>query len=711
MRFFGLGKYRVIVLTVAMFLVFDLGVLVLNFVISSQIAADALAVNMAGRQRMLSQRAAKTLWQISERAAAGQPAGGETAELAEAVSLFDETLTAFLQGGSIHGGAGTTVTLARIDDADGIAILQRANAVWAPYRARITTLLANPAPSVDEVRSTLDVARSANLELLKLMNELTSQVEVTAAAKATTLRAVQIGGITLATANFVLILFHFLRKLRQGDALLEQAKKETDDILVTVNEGLFLLGRDFRIGSQHSQALEAILGRKDLGGADFVDLLRGIVTEKTVGMSRDYLDLLFGERVNEKLVSSLNPLDVVEVHFDDQRGGFVTKYLEFRFNRVREGGVVAHLLVTANDVTKRVQLERALKEAHERAKGQMDLLVEVLQVEPDALRDFLAAAALCLDKVNTLLRERTASATDRREAVIAIYRLLHGLKGDASGVGLSGLAEAIHDVEDLVVALREKHASLDGNDFLPLAVRLERLFAQVDALRGVVNRFAQIRGVVAVEPARPATETDAAQAPLVVRWREFATRLAEKHGKHVHFHYHGIDPGKLASPYREALPTVINQFIRNAVVHGVEAPAQRLIQGKPAVGNLALYLAARDDGGVDLSFRDDGAGLQLAAIRQAAIDRGLLSAAEADACDARRLVELIFKPAFSTRASADEDGGRGVGLDVIRAHVNEWGGNIRIGSTPREYCHFRISLPRPSPQLSAGAAPAHGEAA
>lgn len=711
MRFFGLGKYRVIVLTVAMFLVFDLGVLVLNFVISSQIATDALAVNMAGRQRMLSQRAAKALWQIDERTAAGEPARTEMAELAEATTLFDETLAAFRQGGSVRGGAGQAVSLNRIEDAEGVAILQRAEAVWAPYRESIRSLLAHEAPGTDEIRTTLAFARGANLELLKLMNELTTQVEVTAAAKATTLRAVQVGGITLATANFVLILFHFLRKLRQGDALLEQAKKETDDILVTVNEGLFLLDRDFRIGSQHSRALATTLGRSDLAGADFIALLRGIVTEKTVDMTRDYLGLLLGERVNEKLVGSLNPLDVVEVHFDDQRGGFVTKYLEFRFNRVREGGVVTHLLVTANDVTKRVQLERALKDAHERAKGQMDLLVEVLQVEPDALRDFLASAALCLDKVNAVLREGTSSAAARRDAVIAIYRLLHGLKGDASGVGLSGLAESIHEVEELVTGLREKQAALDGNDFLPLTVRLERLFTQVDALRGVVNRFAQIRGVLAVEPARPAPEADAPQAPQVVRWREFALRLAAKHGKAVQLDYHGTDPAKLPSPYRETVPTLVNQFIRNAIVHGVEPPAERLAQGKPAAGTLAVHIAVRDDGGAELSFRDDGAGLQLGAIRQAAMERGLLDADEATSCDARRLVELIFTPAFSTRASADEDGGRGVGLDVVRAHVTEWGGNIRIGSTPREYCHFRISLPRPSPQLLAGADRLEGEAA
>src|SRR3990167_6741986 len=76
---FSFGKYREIIIAVAFFLLFDLGVLILNFYTSYQIAEDALGVNLAGRQRMLSQRTAKALLAVNVAHTAGLPAQGELA--------------------------------------------------------------------------------------------------------------------------------------------------------------------------------------------------------------------------------------------------------------------------------------------------------------------------------------------------------------------------------------------------------------------------------------------------------------------------------------------------------------------------------------------------------------------------------------------------------------------------------------------------------
>jgi hypothetical protein len=249
------GKYREIILAVAFFLVFDLAVLVLNFYISFQISEDALAINLAGRQRMLSQRMTKALLTIETDAQRGLPNTEALAELKKTVDLFDTTLGGFQHGGMVIGGDENPVYLAAVSAPKGRAILDKADAIWQPYKAFLAPLANGNGYLPEQLEAADRYARANNLKLLALMNGLTTQLEQTANAKADILRKVQTGGILLALLNFSFILFKFIRRLRENDRKIEAAQKETAEILGTVKEGLFLLDADFRIGSQYSASL------------------------------------------------------------------------------------------------------------------------------------------------------------------------------------------------------------------------------------------------------------------------------------------------------------------------------------------------------------------------------------------------------------------------------------------------------------------------
>ena len=96
---------------------------------------------------------------------------------------------------------------------------------------------------------------------------------------------------------------------------------------------------------------------------------------------------------------------------------------------------------------------------------------------------------------------------------------------------------------------------------------------------------------------------------------------------------------------------------------------------------------------VELSFRDDGRGINPESIREALIRSGRLSADEAKALSTRHLTLQIFEPGLSTQKEINEDAGRGVGLDSVKDMIAKMGGRIRIGTTRGEYCHFRVQLP------------------
>lgn len=688
-----LGKYRTIVISIALFLLFDLGVLALNFIISSEIRGDAINVNLAGRQRMLSQRSAKVALQIEDRVTGDRPYEKEMQELGLTYRLFDQTLSAFRSGGEATSGAGDAIRIGRIDDDKAQGILDQAAEIWLPYRDAINAVLAAGRANAAEAAALARKAEDANLKLLGLMNNLTTRVEDLASAKATTLRAVQVGGISLATLNFIIILFHFIRHLRTSDQEVERARRETDDILRTTQEGLFLLDPQYRMGSQHSRALAGILGRDPGPDANFIELMRTLVSPKTLDTTREYIDLLLKFDVKEKLVASLNPLDRVEAAITRTLGDVDVRYLQFRFNRVVENKQVTHLLVTVNDITRGVLLEQELQQTEARAKGQIGMLIEILRVEPIAMEQFLKATADGLQHINRQLMEQHGGPEDLAAKLNAIYRITHRLKGDAGSLGLHGLAQSLHALEDVLAGLRERGA-LAGEDFLPVTVQVKNLFGELELIQSALTRVAQIRGVVSVEPPRPEPDARLPGLPFVRQWTAFAAEIAARQGKQVQIAYQGMDIEELPGDTRDTLNTIVNQFIRNALVHGIEAAEARRRRGKAEAGRIAIYVADADHDGVELSFRDDGQGIDSQGIRERAIGSGRLNAEQAAGMDARALIALIFEPGFSTRAAADEDGGRGAGLDVVRDLVARLGGHIRLGTTPGEYCHFRVQIPR-----------------
>ena len=689
----GLGKYRTMVVAIALFLLFDLAVLLMNTFISSEISKDATNVNIIGRQRVLTQTMAKAALQIENRMNTGQAYQDLMLELDQALAIFDQTLKAYLKGGIVPSGkANSTIEIEAVGDEEARKMLTDAMEQWEPFRDAVVPFVRSPKPTLEEASDIATRAEIINLWLLSLTENLTSRIEALAASKASTLRKVQLAGMLLATMNFFFITFYFIRHLRRNDEAIEEAHQETKDILRTTQEGLFLLDPSGRIGTQQSSSLSEILGVPIPAGTEFMALIRPLVTPKVFETAREYIDLLLRHDVKEKLVTSLNPLECVEISTGQSTGTMETRFLRFRFNRVMKEGKVTHLLVTTNDISRNVRLERELRNSEERAQGQMGVLLQILGIEPHLLQDFMHTAGEGLDMINHQLETQPAKGENLLSKLNAIYRITHRIKGDAAAGGLESIVRALHELEDMLDVMRER-GHLTGEDFLPVAVRMKTLYGEMDAINNAVARMAQIRGVVTVEPARPQTLPEAKESAMIRQWQGFAEQIALKQGKQIEIAYQGMNVEALHPVQREAISSIVNQFIRNALIHGIEKPDQRQAKGKAATGRLAIYVADFGSNGIELSFRDDGQGMDPAKLRAAVIRAGRMSEEEAAGADMRRLVSFIFEPGISTRETVDEDAGRGEGLDAVRDLVRKLGGQIRIGTTTGEYCHFRVQLP------------------
>jgi two-component system chemotaxis sensor kinase CheA len=180
---------------------------------------------------------------------------------------------------------------------------------------------------------------------------------------------------------------------------------------------------------------------------------------------------------------------------------------------------------------------------------------------------------------------------------------------------------------------------------------------------------------------------------------EMSTFLADMYSKRVSLVVVGLEdvPGN----YRRIVEKLLGQLIHNAIRHGVEAPADRVVQDKPETGTIAVQFQRVGADGYQLSVQDDGRGLDHDKIRAEAVRQGVMSAEAAAKVDPRKLASLIFRPGFTT---VSDGGARGIGMDLVRDLVNKAGGRVGIATKPGEYTRIRISLPHEKKDSNAAVA-------
>jgi chemotaxis protein histidine kinase CheA/CheY-like chemotaxis protein len=168
--------------------------------------------------------------------------------------------------------------------------------------------------------------------------------------------------------------------------------------------------------------------------------------------------------------------------------------------------------------------------------------------------------------------------------------------------------------------------------------------------------------------------------------------LANSQGKHIELLVENTSAGVDRSMVADVRDALIH-LIRNAVDHGIEAPELRETLGKPELGRVSLK--ARADGDMlAVEIEDDGRGIDPATLREAAVRKGLLSPAQAQALGEREAVELIFRAGFSTKEQVSEVSGRGVGMDVVKRKVEALGGSVSVTSRIGRSTTVALRLPQ-----------------
>jgi signal transduction histidine kinase len=360
-----------------------------------------------------------------------------------------------------------------------------------------------------------------------------------------------------------------------------------------------------------------------------------------------------------------------------------------------------------------------------------EVLQELLPLDALRLELFLTEAREKAGQLRAIMKLPAREPQAFREKLVLILEMIRGVRARAERLPLPSVNERSERFEAALNQLRDKQ-SLSGNDFLPLAVKLDDLLSHL-AIQGEVamrlrewrekhgvaapseagpsieatQRSATATGTTIRQPRLQAANTDATTIPgpgpvnagttqrsarlsdlSRESLEEMATFLSDMYSKRVSLVVVGLED--VPQGYRRTVEKLLGQLIHNAIRHGVEPPADRLVQDKPETGTVSVQFVRAGSEGYQLSVQDDGRGLDHDRIRAEAVRQGVMSADEAANTDPRKLATLIFRPGFTT---VSDGGARGNGMDVVRDLVNKAGGRVGIATKPGEYTRFRVTLP------------------
>lgn len=725
-------RYQGLIISIALFLSLIGALLAFTFYTSNLLERNTALIDQTNQVANSAQAVIKDLFDLDN--SYGEDTNSPHIQrvlerLEENTALITSSIAAIEQGATITDVDGKTYDLPKIDSNAQVNITA-ANEQWKALEPKIQAYLKDAdnimVSSEDDLTQAVEQAKTSSLLINDSLDNLTKDVFNSAERQATTIRLIQVLGVAAIFTYFLIFVFFFVRRLRETDAEAFAARRETQEIMETVNTGLFLLDKDLNIGQQHSRALNDIIGEDRLSGENFTNVLRGRISDKDLKTTQQFIEQLYNPRVKEKLVDSLNPLHKVMLHNNAGDKAQNNRFLDFKFSRVYDNKDIARILVNVNDVSDAVYLEQRLEKERSQNDMQIEMLTTILNVNPKIINEFIDNTQMHIEKMNNILKNPGSSQYELEGKLKAIYREMHSLKGEASALKLHSFTKIASDAEDKLHALQNQ-GQLSGNDFLPLAVHLDDLLSLSNTIATLgerINRSAPATAPTAnglddniaqnsmsktvvtdsqiSNPSISSIDTDIGQDidldneatdDHLSFYKAFAKDIAARQGKQVELKSNTLMQADIPAHLVKPIKEISIQLLRNAVVHGIEAPSVRHSIGKTAVGTIDLELK---DNGSDfmLMVQDDGQGIDYDSIRAKLSSDGRFSTEEASQLSQSELLKQLFSSGFSTKEHADEDGGRGVGLDIIKAKVKDYDGKLNVNSEFGQMTRFVITLPK-----------------
>ena len=516
-----------------------------------------------------------------------------------------------------------------------------------------------------------------------------------------------------------------LEKIQESSAQLKQKTADIQAMLQNMPQGILTIGQGLRIHPEYSTYLEVILETKKIAGGNLI----GLVFSDT-NLGADMLSQLdaachacIGEDVMNFEFNRHLLVGEIEKTMPDGR----KKVLDLIWSPITdEFSTVVSLMLCVRDIT---ELRKLAAEASEQ-KRKLEIIGEILAIPQDKFHEFVVNSMKFINENELLIRNNPESDQD---AVAALFRNMHTIKGNARTYGLHHLTNIVHKAEQNYDELRKPHPDIAWDQ--------PTLIGDLTKVRDAVENYAMINEI---SLGRKGAGRDTSQERFLMvdkeLIRESLLRLETVNTSNIHelisvrndirstLRLLGTEPIRemldgvlksvpsLARDLGKEVPAVriedngyrirgqlggmfknvFTHLVRNAIDHGIETPEVRALQGKPAAGTIRIEMNVVKNM-LHIVLSDDGRGLALKRIRSVAAEKRLID--DESRFSDEEIAALIFKPGFSTAERITLVSGRGVGMDAVQNFVKREGGRIEIrftdDSAGADYRQFTLAVVLP----------------
>jgi two-component system chemotaxis sensor kinase CheA len=396
-----------------------------------------------------------------------------------------------------------------------------------------------------------------------------------------------------------------------------------------------------------------------------------------------------------------------------------------------EGRELDKLLVVIEDITRQRQVEREMREVNKRHQENLELLSEIINLEPDEVTHFVYDTSNLLGDAQKIIEGNNEDF----EFVNQLFRTFHTIKGSSGQYQFKGLQSLAHQVEDYLKTFREDKASIgiaskdsirnsikEARGYLSriedlrtklgsrsetlkekavrnpnsVLVDLGQIDAVADRLNQVVGKCEKINmdPYLLTEIRDLREETQGLRKVKLSFFLSSLQSLADNNCRRLNKKA-DVRLGNDILVDVEIMRKIHHCFvhlINNAIDHGIELPDNRRGGGKRESG-LVLLTGQVKTGVIQITIEDDGRGIDQEAIREKLVVEKIYEPSQVERLSAEDLYRFLFKPGFTTRKVATITSGRGVGMDVVQDIVSRLGGTVELESSWGKGTKVHMNIP------------------